>query len=158
MCRMATKFFSLILFIAVAALIAVTINKVSLSEREQNAQDLTEQAILLYDTEGREQAFAKITAQQLSSADKGYPFVLDPRTGKRVAHGAYKDRVGTVSILAKTRNDEGVPLIESATAEGVWVEYVVLNPASGKDDPKRSFIKLHDGYVFGAGYYTPDKK
>ena len=39
------------------------------------------------------------------------------------------------------------------TTEGIWVQYPLENPVSNKVEPKTSWIKLHDGYLFGVGIY-----
>jgi len=41
------------------------------------------------------------------------------------------------------------------TSDGVWVKYVYQNPATGNEESKRSWLSMHDGYVFAAGYYNP---
>lgn len=41
------------------------------------------------------------------------------------------------------------------TQDGVWVNYEFLNPDDGLVENKRSWLVLHDGYVFGSGYYMP---
>jgi hypothetical protein len=37
--------------------------------------------------------------------------------------------------------------------EGVWTEYTFLNPATGLESSKHSWVVMHDGYLFGSGYY-----
>ena len=48
----------------------------------------------------------------------------------------------------------GKALLAGATAEGAWVDYSRVNPQSGKDEPKSSWVVLHDGYIFGCGVYV----
>jgi len=43
--------------------------------------------------------------------------------------------------------------LAGATPEGAWVDYFRVNPQSGKDEPKSSWVVLHDGYIFGCGVY-----
>ena len=48
-------------------------------------------------------------------------------------------------------------LAELEDSDGAWVEYVFHNPRTASDEPKTSYLVLHDGYIFGSGYYTsPD--
>ncbi|MGH6874074.1 MAG: cache domain-containing protein, partial [Aestuariivirgaceae bacterium] len=50
----------------------------------------------------------------------------------------------------------GVEILERATAEGAWVNYKRFNPASGKIQPKISWVRRIDGYVIGCGYYSSE--
>ncbi len=42
------------------------------------------------------------------------------------------------------------------TPDGTWVTYDMENPSNGRLQPKRSFIKLHEGYLFGAGKFRKE--
>ena len=39
-----------------------------------------------------------------------------------------------------------------------WVSYVSENPGTRTDQLTRSYLKAHDGYIFGAGYSLPDSR
>ena len=41
----------------------------------------------------------------------------------------------------------------SATEAGHWVDYVLLNPESGGDQQKHTWIVRHDGLLFASGWY-----
>ena len=89
-----------------------------------------------------------------------YPFVLDPETGMVVAHGSDPARVGSVSVaLTQADKPKGQILAELAGGGGTWVEYTFNNPATGTEDAKRSWLVMHDGHIFGSGYYglEPEK-
>ena len=45
--------------------------------------------------------------------------------------------------------------IAKATTEGVWVEYLWLNPVSGRDEAKTTWAIRHEGLIFASGYYEP---
>ena len=49
----------------------------------------------------------------------------------------------------------GSELFDKATQSGTWVDYVYKDPATGKEEPKSSWVVRHDGYVFGCGVYRP---
>ena len=36
---------------------------------------------------------------------------------------------------------------------GAWVEYTFYNSLSEKNEHKRVWLEMHDGYIFGSGYY-----
>ncbi len=59
--------------------------------------------------------------------------------------------VGEVDVDGKAFGDEMI----AASAEGNWVDYKWMNYTTKKAEPKKSFVKNVDGYVFGAGYYSP---
>ena len=40
----------------------------------------------------------------------------------------------------------------------IWTGRTDGNPATGQDQPKRTLLQLHGGYMFAAGYYLPDSK
>ena len=117
---------------------------------ESIARGVVNDTIALYDSDP-DGAFATINA--MMSSDPSYPFVIDSDS-IIVAHGSNPDRVGVDSTLIASTN-KPVDVIISELQEGeVWVEYVFNNPATGTEQHKRSLIMLHDGYIFGSGYYA----
>ena len=88
-----------------------------------------------------------------------YPFVLDLETKTVAAHGALPSRVGVTSFILVGQEFATNPaheIIERLeTTEGTWEDYVFLNTVTGEDQLKRSWLTLHDGYIFGAGFYYP---
>ena len=45
-------------------------------------------------------------------------------------------------------------ILDAATTDGAWTIYRFTNPATGREQPKHSWVVSHNGLVFGAGYYT----
>ena len=41
---------------------------------------------------------------------------------------------------------------------GAWTSYIFLNPDTDTMQDKRTWLYLHDGYVFAAGYYIRDSQ
>ena len=37
--------------------------------------------------------------------------------------------------------------------QGLWVDYLFLNPATGNQEFKHSWVVRHDGLLFGSGWY-----
>ncbi len=117
---------------------------------ESVVRGVVDDTIAMYNSDP-DGAFATISA--MMSSDTSYPFVIDS-DGIVVAHGANPDHVGADSALIAS-TDKPVDVIISELQEGeVWVEYVFNNPATGTEQHKRSLIVLHDGYIFGSGYYA----
>lgn len=115
------------------------------------AKDVVAESISLYDASGMD-AFAIINTME--SADLIYPFVLNADTLEVVAEGAFPNVVGLPAVFL---NDINLPLeqilVDLETKSGVWVEYPFLNPDANTQQLKRSWLSLHDGYIFGSGYY-----
>ena len=117
-------------------------------------QRVVEETIRMYDA-NRESAFADITALAGNPVTH-YPFVLDPDTKTVVAHGAIPDRVETPSqIILGDYADKPYDVIidELQNSNGTWVDYIFLDITTNEDGLKRSWLVLHDGYIFGAGFY-----
>ena len=121
---------------------------------ETKVQRIVEETIGLYKSEGVD-AFATINAMAENDIPY-YPFVLDPVAGTTVSHGAHPERVGGQSvILSGAADSPPEEIIERLQAgAGTWTEYVFEDPRDNVDKLKRSWLVLHDGYVFGAGYYV----
>lgn len=93
----------------------------------------------------------------IMTMDTGYTFILSPVDYTILAHGSDPNRVGDPSIaLTDANKPTDVILDELQNNEGTWVEYVFYNPATGEDQPKRSWLQLEDGLIFGSGYYIED--
>jgi len=88
--------------------------------------------------------------------DDLYIFVIGTGPDARVvAHGLDRGRIGEVvaGLMDSRGKAYGKALLAGATPEGAWVDYFRVNPQSGKDEPKSSWVVLHDGYIFGCGVY-----
>jgi hypothetical protein len=49
----------------------------------------------------------------------------------------------------------GKMIIAAAMAGGGWAEYRMLNPATKKSEPKKTWAVQTSGYVLGSGAYNP---
>ena len=118
---------------------------------ESIVMDVVDDIIALYDSDP-ENAFEQITS--MMATDPSYPFVLDYATGVIVAHGSNPELVNVLSTSIVDL-DRPFDVIRSDLLEGhTWVKYTFENPATGTEQIKLSLFVLHDGYVFGSGYYT----
>ena len=122
----------------------------------KEAQDLVGKAIAYYKTNGKDKAFEAISDRNGQFVKKDlYIFVYD-MSGKCMAHGFNKMRVGKDLIAMKDQN--GVfyvkERIELANAKGKgWQNYKETNPVTKKIEPKRAYIEKEDNYIFGSGFY-----
>ncbi len=117
---------------------------------EEKVKRVVNNAIALYEQD--KDAFKLLTQ---TSLDPHYPFVVDSSSALIVAHGANPDRVGVTSIFFDGSIDTPPDQIleDLSNNEGVWVDYLFPLPGSDYAEEKRSWLVMHDGYIFGAGYY-----
>ena len=115
-------------------------------------------ALTLY-WEGGSAAFEMITPEEALSTDTIYPFVLDAETFETVANGAYPHFAGIITdtLTAADSSAERI-LAEMERDGGTWAEYMATNPANGLIQPKRAWLQLHDGYIFGSGHYLSESE
>lgn len=83
-----------------------------------------------------------------------YLFVADLNTEQIVAHGANPDLVGSISVSLTRSEKPFVQIVHELETDGsTWTQYLFEDPDTGQEKYKTAFLYLHDGYVFGAGYY-----
>ncbi len=126
---------------------------------DSEAQSAVDRAVFLYRNEG-EAAFDMITPEAPLDTDALYPFVLDFDTSEGVAHGAYPHLVGKVPAGSLHQGEKTWPQIQEELLAngGAWTNYVFINPDTDTGQDKRTWLYLHDGYVFASGYYLRDSQ
>ena len=118
--------------------------------QETIVEEVVNDAIALYKADP-DNAFAQINS--MMSTDYHYPFVANYDTGVILAHGADPSLVG-VAAPSLVNSDKSLDQIRSDLLEGkVWVTYMFKNPTTEIDQVKHIVLVLHDGHVFGSGYY-----
>ena len=116
------------------------------------ARALVEQATARYDADGRA-AIAEQYNRPESVDGQWYVFIVD-ENDEFLAHAATPERVGTdVKALTDANGYAHGQAIAEATEAGGWLQYTRINPATGMDQPKHSWVIRHDGLIFGSGYY-----
>ena len=154
------------LLIAVAALVVAVLSWVnSADEGAVDAPDsaaepggyavyLVEQALDMYESEGRDATIAYYNSPE-SLDGPWYVFILDMEDGGiTLSHAAVPARVGTRSSRADlTGYDFGAAF--DAVPEGgrQWVSYTFLNPQTGTEQVKHTWVEHRDGLLFGSGWY-----
>ena len=121
------------------------------------AQAMVARAIAAYETEG-DAAFIAMTAPRKEFVDRDlYMFVVGP-DNIVVAQGVDASRVGTdvTTLVDADGFAYGQAIVDTATPEGAWLSYKREDPLTGVIEEKLSWLRLHDGYVFGCGIYAPE--
>lgn len=121
------------------------------------AQAMVARAIAAYEMDG-DAAFVAMTAPRKDFVDRDlYMFVVGP-DNIIVAQGVDASRVGAdVTILVDASGFAyGQAIVDTATPEGAWLSYKREDPLTGVIEEKLSWLRLHDGYVFGCGIYAPE--
>lgn len=146
---------ALVLAIAVGACSEPTPDPAAVAAEEQAAEDLVAEAIALYRDEGPEEAFGTMNSAQ-GGFRRGelYIFVIDP-DDMTVVHAGDAALIGrnADNVMDADGQPMGPILRAAATEQGGWAEYRFRDPEDGDVEPKRSWVVLEDGYIFGAGVY-----
>ena len=121
-----------------------------LLDRGEVTVELVRQALRRYDEEGREATVSYYNSPESVDGD-WYVFVVDENE-KLIAHrdpsllGKHIDEVGN-TIDGRRFSDLEV------TEAGRWVDDVFVNPATGDEGIKHSWVMRHDGLIIGSGWY-----
>ena len=139
------------------ALLAASFHAAQASERgtPAEARAMVDRAIALFDSIGRDAALAAFNAPDPAFRDRDlYLFVIGP-DGTVVGHALDPARLGLDARTVKDSagNPYGQRLFEDATAGGVWIDYLRVDPETGEERPKSSWVRRHAGYIFGVGVY-----
>lgn len=117
---------------------------------------LVNKAVDFYKANGKEKTFSEISNPKGTLRDGDmYLFVWDMK-GVVMAHGTKPNHIGT--NMSELKDNKGVFFtkeslkIAAEKGEG-WVDYEFQNPTTKKVEPKTSFVKKVDDYVFGCGIY-----
>ena len=114
---------------------------------------MVEQAIQRYQSEGRDATIAYYNTPE-SVDGEWYVFIFDENE-RNIAHP-------NPDILGESlRGPAGVDItgyrhgevIAGATEDGIWVDYIHLNPATGNQEYKHTWAVRHDGLIFASGWY-----
>ena len=124
---------------------------------KSQAQNIVEDAIQMY-IDDKDNAFDIITSQAATLDSPLYPFVMSNDSTFVVhAHGADHDLVGVSVADIITTTSTADEILDNLNTDGAtWIEYEFVNPVSGKNDTKHTWLFLHDGYIFSSGYYASD--
>ncbi len=111
-------------------------------------------AIWRYQGEGR-QAVIDYYNSPRSIDGEWYVFISDDQ-GVLLSHAAIPENVGESLYGPLGTDSTGYDFgseMAAAPESGKWVDYVYLNPATGEEGTKHSWVVRHDDLIFGAGWY-----
>ncbi len=129
---------------------------------QENIGDATKnyvsKAIRYYETNGREATVAHYNSRD-SLENFFYLFLMD-ENDIYLVHPIFPDLIATdikdvVGTDFEGNDYELGKAIAKATEEGHWVEYMWLNPVSGREELKTTWAIRYDGLIFASGYYRP---
>jgi cytochrome c len=134
-------------------------NNVGAAERatKDEAVAMVKKAVAFYTANGAEKAYAAFSDQSGQFRDRELFLIVLDMKGNTLAHGALKKMIGVNIIDLKDVN--GVPIIRSfykaveKENSGWSDEYVFINPALQKMEPKRTYVERVDNIVIACGYH-----
>jgi signal transduction histidine kinase len=126
-----------------------------LSEDQKTAKMLVDQVIKKYDDEEKDlSALENHLDFNVNSKIHRYAFVIDYETQKIMAH-PNSELLGQNSFALINSSESEESILENLKkSDGHWVYYNFTNPETGDVEPKTSWFKLHDGLIFGSGFYN----
>ena len=152
---MMIKFFRATLFAVMASLTALGAN--AASPTKEDAQAIVEKAAAFATAGGNDKLVAEVNKKD-GEFNKGelYVFVYD-LNGTLIADPINKNLVGQNNVAKPDAEGKlfRKEFVETAKNQGSgWVDYKYLNPASGKVEPKVSYVKKQGDIVIIAGVYA----
>ncbi len=121
------------------------------SDAPAYTKSVVQQALNLYDALGLDAAIEYYTSKE-SVDGQWYVFIVD-ENGYTIAHHnpmfVRRDPSLRVDAAGYFYGDD----LRSATETGKWVDYVLVNPESGEDRQKHTWVVRHDGLLFASGWY-----
>ena len=110
-----------------------------------------QQAVDRYQEQGRQAAFGHYNSAD-SVDGQWYVFVIEDN--EIIVHSTRPELLNTgvahlTDIYGKPYGKE----LAGVSEEGGWIDYVFLNPATGQNRQKHSWVIRHDSLVFGSGWY-----
>lgn len=120
-----------------------------------DAEALVNRGVALFEENGPAEGIRIVNQRAKPFLDgELYLFVID-ESGSIAAHAFDESRVGIAA--SELYDHEGQPygklMLKLANEKGVWIPYLQFNPVSKKVEPKQSFVRKANGYIFGCGVY-----
>ena len=118
---------------------------------------MVKKAVAFYKANGKDKALAAFSDQGGPFRDRELFLIVLDKGGVVLAHGALKKMIG--NNIMDLRDANGVMIIRSffkaveSTPSGWSEEYVFINPALQKMEPKRTYVERVDDILIACGYH-----
>lgn len=115
---------------------------------------VVQQALNRHDIQGREATIAYYNTEE-SVDGEWYVFITD-EDNIMISHATLPQNVGLSLIEDLGIDSTGYafgPVMAAAGENGRWVSYVYLNPATGQEETKHTWVVRRHGLLFGSGWY-----
>ena len=153
---------SLAVVVAAAALVVAIIallsssydeGEIHLVDRGEFTVDLVMDALELYEEEGLEATLEYYNSPE-SVDGEWYVFIFN-EDDKLIAHSNQSllglDLTGEMGVDSSGYRFGEV--MDTATERGLWVDFMFLNPATGRREYKHTWVVRRDGLLFASGWY-----
>ena len=159
---MPTRRFSAILATALAVVVVIVVivlvqdyfagrSTPSKDDPAAYSQALVEEAILRYDRDGLQAAVDHYNNPENVDGE-WYVFIVDAH-GHAIAHHNPDLRNGDTSLWVDAAGYSYGNDLREATEEGRWVDHVMVDPETGRNGQKHTWVVRHDGLLFASGWY-----
>jgi signal transduction histidine kinase len=146
-----------VLFTTLALGLALATGNVYAEPGEKEAIALVEKGAAFMKSKGKDELIKRIVAKDPEFVNAGlYLFMCDLKTGVLVAHPMNPALVGKdltdVPDVNGKKFRRDIIVLAAKDGKG-WVDYVYKNPATGKIEPKTTYIQKVEDVVLEAGIY-----
>lgn len=155
---MSSKFLTTLCFVVIGCLVGFLIyGKIAHDHNHNDTEKSTPlfvaEAITAYAAQGKDvfdEFGDKENETWVKDDGQTYLFVINSMSGRLAVSGggltnptpAQQALINYIIAMAKER------------PEGRWISYAWFNPTTGMEEIKRSWIVMHDDYVFGSGQFV----
>ena len=142
---------ALVAVIVAAVVVVIGDSGPTKDEPDAYTKAFVQTAIARYQSEGRQ---ATIDYYNTSESVDGqwYVFIVGS-DGVTIAHHNEKFRGRDPSLRVDAAGYFYGDDLLAATEEGRWVDYVLENPETGRNQQKHTWVVRHDGLLFASGWY-----
>ena len=126
---------------------------------DSQVQTIVDEAVRMYESDGTD-AFDAITPEKPIITDELYVFVLDATDAQTVAHEITPSLVDqTFDTFLYRAEKPYTQIIAELNRDGhTWTSYVFTNPDAHTQQIQRTWLVMHEGYIFASGYHLPDSR
>jgi signal transduction histidine kinase len=145
----------------IAAALAVVLPLAAHAEERattKEAEGMVHQAVAFLQKEGKDKAFAAFDDPKGPFTYRDLYIAAYDLTGKCVAHGAKKERIGKIALDEKDADGKLFVKERIELAKGAgkgWQEYKFANPTSKKVEQKVAYLERVGDVILVCGAYKP---